>query len=77
LDSASTVTVLRRSDGSRDLSHIPITHLKPQLLLVTWQEADRTTHVHVYDFESGEAHTVVSSANRTVHSAKGTLRRVH
>ena len=76
LDSASRVTILRRSDGSRDLSRIPITHLKPQLLLVTWQEADRTTHVHVYDFESGEAHAVVSYANRSVQSAKGSLRRV-
>jgi len=76
LESASRVTILRKSDGSRDLARIPVTPLKPQLLLVTWQEADRTTHVHVYDFESGEAHAVVSSANRTVHSTKGTIRRV-
>ena len=46
------------------------------MLMITWQEADRTTNVHVYDFESGEAHAVVSHYNRSVHSAKGTVRRV-
>jgi hypothetical protein len=75
LDSESRITLLRRSDGARDLSRIPITHLKPQLLMITWQEADRTTHVHVYDFESGEAHAVVSHADRRVYRARGTVRR--
>ena len=44
--------------------------------MITWQEPDRTTNVHVYDFESGEAHAVVSYADRRVHRAKGTVRRV-
>jgi hypothetical protein len=76
LDSASRVTILRRSAGSPDLSRIPVTQLKPHLLMITWQEADRTTNVHVYDFESGEVHAVVSHANRSVHRATGTVRRV-
>ena len=70
------MTILRRSAGSPDLSRIPVTHLKPHLLMITWQDSDRTTHVHVYDFESGEAHGVVSSANRSVHRTRGTVRRV-
>jgi MoaF-like len=74
-DSPSRVTILRRSLGSPDLSRLPVTHLKPHLLMITWQEADRTTNVHVYDFESGEAHAVVSYFNRSVHRAKGTVRR--
>jgi hypothetical protein len=76
MDSESRVTLLRRSAGSPDLSRIPVTHLKPQMLMITWQDADRTTHVHVYDFESGEAHEVVSYFNRSVHRARGTLRRL-
>jgi hypothetical protein len=76
MDSESRVTILRKSAGSPDLSRVPVTHLKPQLLMITWQEADRTTNVHVYDFESGEAHAVVSYYNRTVHRARGTVRRV-
>jgi hypothetical protein len=44
--------------------------------MITWQEADRTTTVHVYDFESGEAHAVVSYFNRGVDRLKGTVRRV-
>jgi hypothetical protein len=76
LDSESSVTILRTSDGSQDLSHLPVTHLRPHLLMVAWQEADRTTHVHIYDFDSGEAHSVVSYADRRVHRARGTVRRV-
>ena len=76
LDSESRITILRGSAGSRDLSRIPVTHLKPHVLMFTWQEADRTTNVHVYDFESGEAHAVVSYFNRSVHHATGTVRRV-
>lgn len=75
LDSESRITILRGSAGSRDLSRIPVTHLKPHVLMFTWQEADRTTNVHVYDFESGEAHAVVSHYNRTVHRVRGTVRR--
>jgi len=44
--------------------------------MITWQEADRTTNVHVYDFETGEAHAVVSYADHRVDRAKGTVRRV-
>jgi hypothetical protein len=76
LDSESRVTILRRSAGSPDLSHLPVTHIKPHLLMITWQEAGRTTNVHIYDFESGEAHAVVSHGDRRVHSARGTVRRV-
>jgi hypothetical protein len=76
LDSESRVTILRRSAGSPDLSHLQVTHLRPHLLMIAWQEADRTTNVHVYDFESSEAHAVVSYADRRVHRARGTVRRL-
>jgi hypothetical protein len=76
LDSESRITILRRSAGSPDLSRIPITHIKPQLLLITWQDNRTTTNVHVYDFETGEAHAVVSYADHRVDRAKGTVRRV-
>jgi hypothetical protein len=74
-DSETRVTILRRSAGSPDLHRLPVTHLKPQMVMITWQELDRTTNVHVYDFESGEAHAVVSYFNRSVHRARGTVRR--
>ena len=76
LDSESRISILRKSAGAPDLCRIPVTHLKPQVLMITWQEADRTTNVHVYDFESGEAHAVVSYFNRSVHHVRGTVRRV-
>ena len=75
MDSESRVTIIRRSAGAPDLSRILVTYLRPHLLMITWQELDRTTNVHVYDFESGEAHAVVSYANRSVHRATGTVRR--
>jgi MoaF-like len=76
MDSESRVTILRRSAGHPDLSRILITYLKPHLLMITWQEADRTTHVHVYDFESGEVHAVVSHSDRRMYRLRGTVRRV-
>ena len=76
LDSESRVTILRRSAGSPDLSRLPVTYLKPHLLMITWQADRATTNVHVYDFESGEAHAVVSYADHRVDRAKGTVRRV-
>ena len=76
VDSESRVTILGGSDGSRGLHHLPVTHLKPHVLMFTWQESDRTTNVHVYDFESGEAHALVSHYNRNQHTARGTVRRV-
>jgi hypothetical protein len=75
MDSESRVTILRKSAGAPDLSRIPVTHLKPQMLMLTWQEG-RTTNVHVYDFESGEAHAVVSEFDRSVHRERGTVSRV-
>jgi hypothetical protein len=81
LDSESSVTILRGSVGSPDLSspdlsQLPVTHLRPRLLLLAWQEADRTTNVHTYDFESGVAHAFAGYADGRVHHASGTVRRV-
>jgi hypothetical protein len=76
LDSETRATILHRSAGSPDLTHLPVTRLRPQLLMVAWQDADRTTTVHVYDFESGEAHAVVTYADRRVHRATGAVRPV-
>jgi hypothetical protein len=78
LDSESRATILRKSPGSREVSRLLVTYLKPQLLMITWQEAsDRTTNVHVYDFESGQAHAVVSYGDRRLYRAKGTVRRAN
>lgn len=74
-DSESRVTILRRAAGAPDLHRLPVTYLKPQLAMITWQELDRTTNVHVYDFASGEAHAVISYFNRSVHRATGTVQR--
>jgi hypothetical protein len=76
LDSEFRATLLRRAAGAPDLAHLPVTHLRPHLLMVAWQEADCTTHVHVYDFDSGDAHSVVSYADRRVYRARGTVRPV-
>jgi hypothetical protein len=74
-DSDARVTILRRGPGLPDLHRLPVTHLKPHLVMITWQELDRTTNVHVYDFDTNEAHAVISYFNRSVHQATGTIRR--
>ncbi len=75
MDSASRMTILRGSAGPADLSRILVTYLRPHLVMITWQEADRTAHIHVYDFETGEVHAVVSHADRRVHRMTGSVRR--
>jgi hypothetical protein len=75
-DSESRVSILRKAAGASDIPRIPVTFLKPQVLMLTWNDSGQTTHVHVYDFETSEAHSVVNHANHSVHRAKGTLRRV-
>ena len=74
LESATSATILRKSTGSPDIAHLPVTELRPNLLMVAWQDADRTTTVHVYDFDSGEAHAVVGHGERRVRRARGTVR---
>jgi hypothetical protein len=76
LDSDSSVTIMRKAAGFSDLAHLPVTHLRPHQLMVGWQEADRTTNVHVYDLDSGEVHAFVTYADRRVHHARGTVRPV-
>jgi hypothetical protein len=75
LDSDTRATILRKSTGAPDISHLPVTYLRSQVLMVGWQDADRTTTVHVYDFETGEAHALVGYGERRVHRARGTVRR--
>jgi MoaF-like len=74
LESATSATILRKSTGSPDIAHLPVTELRPNLLMVAWQDADRTTTVHVYDFDSGEAHAVIGHGERRVRRARGTVR---
>jgi hypothetical protein len=76
LDSPDRMTILRKAAGASDISRIPVTYLKPQMMMIIWQDLGQTSHVHVYDFESGEAHSVVSHAHHSLHRAHGTVRRV-
>jgi hypothetical protein len=76
LDSESKVTILRKNAGFPDLANLPATHLRPHLLMVGWQETDKTTNVHIYDLDSGEVHAFVTYADRRVHRARGTVRPV-
>src|SRR5262249_41075966 len=39
LESESRMTLLRKSAGLPDISRIPVTHLKPQMLMITWQDS--------------------------------------
>lgn len=78
LDSESQATILGQSAGpaAGELAHLPVTQLRPRLLMLAWQEADRTSTVQIYDFESGAAHAIIGSADGRVQRASGTVRRV-
>jgi hypothetical protein len=45
--------------------------------MVSWQEADKTTVVHVEDFKNGIVHTNVTGPNGIFLRRSGTWKRVH
>ncbi len=56
-------TVAGPMKGYSETMHIAVTPIMSGVFLVSWQEADKTTVVHVQDFENGIVHTNVTEPN--------------
>src|SRR6266699_2150719 len=54
--------------GTSETVQIAVTLIRPGVFLISWQEADKTTVVHVQDFENGIVHTNVTEPNGGVHT---------
>jgi hypothetical protein len=69
-------TVAGPMKGYSETMHIAVTPIRPGVFLVCWQEADKTTVVHVQDFENGIVHTNVTEPNGIYIRHSGTLTEV-
>lgn len=73
-----TYTGLHR-DGSRGQSEtvaIETTYLRDFLFMVTWVEADKTTVVHIEDYDQFVIHTNITSPDLSFSKFRGTFRQV-
>ena len=55
---------------------IMVIPIRPGVFLTSWQERDKTTVVHVEDYENGLVHTSVTQRNGTLIRLSGTLKQV-
>lgn len=60
------------SDG--ETVKVAITPIRPGVFMVTWQEGDGTTVVHVEDYENGILFTNIGTADHKFYNLKGTLK---
>jgi hypothetical protein len=52
---------LTTAEGDSETVQIAVTPIRPGVFLICWQEADKTTVVHVEDFENGIVHTNITT----------------
>lgn len=62
--------------GSTETVALTVEPLRPGLFATSWQEGDRTTVVHVEDFERGEFLSHVTFADGRFMLHRGRMRRV-
>jgi hypothetical protein len=55
---------------------IEVTLIRQGIFMVSWQEADQTTVVHVEDYENGIVHTNVTKPRGGFLRNSGTLKKV-
>ncbi|WP_457391935.1 Rieske (2Fe-2S) protein [Roseateles sp. P5_E1] len=73
-----TYTGIRR-DGSRGSSEtvaIQATYLRDDLFMVTWQESDRTTVVHLEDYEQSIIYTNITNPDQSFVKFRGTFKQI-
>src|SRR5216683_4766990 len=49
--------------GKAETMSVTITPIRPGLFSVTWQEADKSTVVHIEDFDAGTVRVVLTTAD--------------
>jgi len=62
--------------GTSETVQIAVTPIRPGVFLICWQEADKTTVVHVSDFANGIVHTNVTEPNGVFIRHSGTLKEM-
>jgi molybdenum cofactor biosynthesis MoaF-like protein len=77
---SETVMTLTNAEGSfkgiSETVQISVTPIRPGVFMISWQEADKTTVVHIEDFENGIVHTNVTEPNKVFIRRSGTLKKL-
>jgi len=63
-------------EGNSETVQIVITLIRQGIFMISWQEADQTTVVHVEDYENGIVHTNVTKPRGSFIRFSGTLKKV-
>jgi hypothetical protein len=77
--SETVMTITNAQDpfkGTSETVQIAVTPIRPGVFMICWQEADKTTVVHIEDFENGIVHTNVTEPNGVFIQHSGTLKEV-
>jgi len=62
--------------GTSETVQIAVTPIRPGVFLICWQEANKTTVVHVEDFANGIVHTRITERTGAFIRRRGTLKQV-
>ncbi len=77
---SETVMTLTNAEGpfagTSETVQIAVTPIRPGVFLICWQEADKTTVVHVEDFENGIVHTNITKPRGGFIHRSGTWKQV-
>ncbi len=77
---SETVMTLTNAEGpfkgTSETVQMAVTPIRPGVFMISWQEADKTTVVHIEDFANGIAHTNVTEPNGVFLRRSGTLKEV-
>ena len=78
-ESETVMTITNVGDpfeGTSEIVQIVVTPIRPGIFMICWQEANRTTVVHVEDFENGIVHTNITERGGAFIRRSGTLKQV-
>jgi hypothetical protein len=62
--------------GISETVQITVTSIRPGVFMICWQEADKTTVVHVEDFENGIVYTNITERGGAFICRRGTLKKL-
>jgi hypothetical protein len=63
-------------NGTPETVQIAVTPIRPDVFMICWQEADKTTVVHIHDYENAIAYTRVTEPNGVFIRRSGTLKQL-
>lgn len=75
-ESEEVMTLTDQARGASETVRMSTTEIRPGVLMISWQEASKTTVVHVVDFENRIVYANTTRPDGTFIRMKGTLKRL-